>query len=187
MLFQNGSPRGCGRPRRARPAAQGSARGVWMPGFPSPGVRRPGEGPRMLTLLRPGWRAVPRLGARAVGPAGNWGVLAARPVFTLPPPCPSAGATPAWPGPTGQVALRTRGMPPKYRFPAPPGQAGFLTPSSLPPFLLLRPSRDWGRCRLPPSLKTAQDQRETSDPGLPQRAASGHRQPQTFSVKRWML
>lgn len=88
----------------------------------------------------------------------------------------------------GSNALTTwAGSPPKYRFPAPPRQAGFLTPSSLPPFLLLRPSQDWGRCLLPPPLKTPQDQRETPDPGLPQRAASGHRQPQTFPIKRWML
>lgn len=71
------------------------------------------------------------------------------------------------------------GVATKYRFPAPPGQAN-LTPSSLPPFLLLRPSREWCRCLLPPPLKTPQDKRETPDPGLPQRAASGHRQPQTF-------
>ena len=65
------SPRGCGLPRRARLAAQGSTRWVWMPGCPAARGRRLGEGQRMPRLLRPGWRAVPRLGVRAVGPAGN--------------------------------------------------------------------------------------------------------------------
>lgn len=74
-------------------------------------------------------------------------------------PVPPGGATPLRPGPDRHPST----------FPAPPRQAGFLTPSSLPS---LPPSQALtGLGPLPPPpppLKTPQDQRETPDPGLPQ-------------------
>ncbi|CAM9757519.1 unnamed protein product [Rangifer tarandus platyrhynchus] len=94
-------------------------------------------------------------GAQARGTRGGAGGKLGGPGRTTciypPPSLPFRGsnARVAWADGAGRPPDRTRGTPPKYRFPAPPRQTGFLTPSSLPPFLLLRPSRDWGHCCLP--------------------------------------
>lgn len=107
-----------------------------------------------------------------------------------PPPslclCGCAGSSLAWAAQIGRPSgLRT---PPKYRFLAPPHcheQAGFL------PFLLpaCPPSQaftDWGRPPLP-ECRPRRIKGKSPDPSLPQRAAPGHRRPQTFTVRRWML
>ena len=107
-----------------------------------------------------------------------------------PPPslslCGCAGPSLAWADQMGRPSgPRT---PPKYRFLAPPHcreQAGFL-PFLLPACPLSQALPDWGRPRLP-ECRPLRIKGKSPDPSLPQRAAPGHRHPQTFTVRRWML
>lgn len=134
MPFQNGSPRGCGRPRRARPAAQGSAPGGLDARLPLPGGAPAGRRPENAHAAPAGLAG----GAQARGTRGGAGGKLGSPGRTAciypPPSLPFRGSN-------ARVAWADwSGRPPDPRdatqVPLPgPSRAGRLLNPFLPPSL----------------------------------------------------